>query len=62
MERRKSDRQLKIKAKVMPNGNIRFYQDDSAKSGISELQIQNVNAVAMTLTTSGEPKILVRRI
>ena len=34
-----TDHQSKIRSKVMPNGNIRFFQDDDSKSGVSEMQI-----------------------
>lgn len=52
------DRQSKIRSKVMPNGNIRFYQDDESKSGISEMQIIHEDNICPTVTTAHIPKIL----
>ena len=52
-----SERQSRIKTKKMPNGNIRFFQDDERKSAISELQLQNPENEAQTITTAGNAKI-----
>ena len=52
-----SERQSRIKAKKMPNGNIRFFQDNECKSAISELQLQNPENEAQTITTAGNAKI-----
>lgn len=52
------DRQSRIRSKVMPNGNIRFYQDDESKSGISEMQITHPDNECPTITTAHVPKIL----
>lgn len=57
-EENMSERQNKIKAKKMPNGNIRFYQDDERKSAISELQVQSGEDVGQTITTANIPKII----
>jgi len=56
-EENMSERQNGIKAKKLPNGNIRFYQDDEKKSAISELQVQSGADVAQTITTANVPKI-----
>lgn len=53
----KSERQDRIKAKRMPNGNIRFFQDNDSKSAVSELQLQSGDDVAQTITTLGNAKI-----
>lgn len=53
-----SERGSRLRSKVMPNGNIRCYQDDAAKSGISELQIINAENVCPTVTTAHVPKVL----
>ena len=52
-----SERQNGIKAKKLPNGNIRFYQDDEKKSAISELQVQSGEDVGQTITTANISKI-----
>ena len=52
-----SERQSRIKAKKMPNGNIRFFQDDERKSAVSELQLQNPENEAQTITAAGYAKI-----
>lgn len=52
------DRQSRIRSKVMPNGNIRFYQDDESKSGISEMQIIHSDNECPTITTAHVPKVL----
>ena len=44
-------------AKMMPNGNVRFYQNNKRKSGISELQLQSGRDCAQTIITSGVAKI-----
>ena len=54
-----SERQNRIRGKVMPNGNIRFYQDDAKKSSVSELQLQSGNDVAKTITTLGNAKVII---
>ena len=56
-EKNMSERQNKIKTKKLPNGNIRFYQDDEKKSAVSELQVQSKDNVAQTITTANIPKI-----
>ena len=53
-----SDRRGRLRSKVLPNGNIRCFQDDAAKSGISELQIINPENVCPTVTTAHVPKVL----
>ena len=57
-EENMSERQNCIKCKKMPNGNIRFYQDDEKKSAISELQVQSGENVGQTITTANIPKII----
>ena len=52
------DRQSRIRSKVMPNGNIRFFQADDSKSGISEMQITHPDNECPTITTAHAPKIL----
>ena len=52
-----SERQSRIKAKRMPNGNIRFFQDNERKFAVSELQLQNPENEAQTITTAGNAKI-----
>ena len=52
-----SERQSRIKAKRMPNGNIRFFQDNERKSAVSELQLQNPENEAQTITAAGNAKI-----
>lgn len=52
-----SERQNSIKAKRLPNGNIRFYRDDEKKSAVSELQVQSGADVAQTITVANVPKI-----
>lgn len=53
-----SKRQKSIKAKVLKNGNIRFFQDDERKSAVSEMQLQSGDGVAQTITTLGNAKII----
>ena len=55
MKRKRSDH---IAFKMMPNGNIRAYQDDTEdKRGVSELQITNPCNIAPTVISSTPPKI-----
>ena len=56
-EENMSERQNSIKAKKLPNGNIRFYRDDEKKSAVSELQVQSKDNVAQAITTANVPKI-----
>lgn len=51
-----SERQRKIRYTVTDEGKIRVYIDDERKSGVSELQIDNENACASTVTTAHNPK------
>lgn len=54
-------RQDSIAFKEMPNGNIRAYDASTPdKRGVSELQITNADNIAPTVTTSHEPKVLVK--
>lgn len=61
-EENMSERQNSIKAKKLPNGNIRFYRDDEKKSAVSELQVQSKDNVAQAITTANVPKIYVETI
>lgn len=54
---KQSLRQENIRCKVMPNGNIRFFDQRDMK-GCGELQIQNPRNVAATIITAHEPKII----
>lgn len=45
-----------ISYKITKDGKIRAYQNDERKSGVSEFQIDNENAVASTVTTAHTPK------
>ncbi len=53
-----ANRQDNIRYKEMPNGNIRGYQDNERKSGVSELQFTHPDNVNPTLTTAHEPKVI----
>lgn len=54
-------RQDSIAFKEMPNGDIRAYDASTPdKRGVSELQITNADNIAPTVTTSHEPKVLVK--
>lgn len=54
-------RQDNIAFKEMPDGNIRAYDASTPdKRGVSELQITNADNIAPTLTTSHEPKVLLK--
>lgn len=57
-----SDRQANIKAKVMPNGDIRCYQDIPGKPGISEMQYTNPNNECPTVTCEAQIKVIEPRI
>ena len=52
------ERQDKIQYKEMPNGDIRAYQNDAKKSGVSEMQITNSNNESPTITTAHVPKVI----
>ena len=47
----------KVDVKFMENGDIRAYRNDARKSGIQELQINNPENLANTITSSHSPKI-----
>lgn len=48
-----SNRSDNIRSKLMPNGNIRFYQADKPdKRCVSELQITDPNNISVTVTTA----------
>lgn len=54
-------RQDNIAFKEMPDGNIRAYDASTPdKRGVSELQITNADNIAPTITTSHEPKVLLK--
>ena len=53
-----SDRQASIKAKVMPNGDIRCYRDIPSKPGVSELQFTHPNNEAPTVTCEAQIKVI----
>lgn len=57
-----SDRQANIKAKVMPNGDIRCYQDIPGKPGISEMQYTNPNNESPTVTCEAQIKVIEPKI
>ena len=46
-----------VDVKFMENGDIRAYRNDARKSGIQELQINNPENLANTITSSHSPKI-----
>ena len=53
-----SERQASIKAKVMPNGDIRCYRDIPGKPGVSELQFTHPNNEAPTVTCEAQIKVI----
>ena len=54
-----SDRSEHVAFKLMPDGDIRAYQSNTAdKRGISELQITNPKNVAPTVIASTPPKVI----
>ena len=58
MKEKRRKRSNHIAFKIMPNGNIRAYQDDKyKKDAVSELQIVNPENEAQTLMTGITPKI-----
>ena len=50
------ERNKHINYKITKNGKIRAYTDDERKSGVSELQIDNEDAISSTVTTAHIPK------
>ena len=50
------ERNNRINYKITENGKIRAYQNDDKKSGVSEFQIDNEEAIASTVTTAHTPK------
>ena len=58
VNKEESVRQRSIRAKLQDDGSIRFYKDDARKSGVSELQLQNGDGVACTITTTGNAKLI----
>ena len=53
-----SKRQESIKAKVMPNGDIRCYRDIPGKPGVSELQITHPDNESPTVTCEAQIKVI----
>ena len=54
-----SERNKHIAFKLMPDGDIRAFQDNTAdKRGVSELNITNPRNVAPTIISSTPPKII----
>ena len=53
-----NQRGREVHFKVMDNGNIRAFQPTPDKRGVSELQFQNPENIAFTITTAHEPKII----
>lgn len=45
-----------ISYKITKDGKIRAYQNDDKKSGVSEFQVDNEEAIASTVTTAHTPK------
>lgn len=54
----RSKRQESIKAKVMPNGNIRCYRDIPCKPGVSELQFTHPDNESPTVTCEAQVKVI----
>lgn len=50
------ERANNISYKITDGGKIRAYQNDDKKSGVSEFQIDNEEAIASTVTTTHTPK------
>ena len=50
------ERSKHVNYKITENGKIRAYQNDDKKSGVSEFQIDNEEAIASTVTTAHTPK------
>lgn len=57
-----SPRQASIRASVLDNGNIRCYQDDERKSGVSEMQFTNPDNESPTVTTQGQVKVIEQQV
>lgn len=56
-----SERQQSIKAKVMPNGDIRCYRDVDGKPGVSELQFTHPDNESPTVTTEAQVKVIIEQ-
>lgn len=54
----RSKRQESIKAKVMPNGDIRCYQDIPGKPGVSEMQFTHPDNESPTVTCEAQVKVI----
>ena len=54
----RSKRQESIKAKVMPNGDIRCYRDIPGKPGVSELQFTHPDNESPTVTCEAQIKVI----
>ena len=54
----RSKRQESIKAKVMPNGDIRCYRDIPGKPGVSELQFTHPDNESPTVTCEAQVKVI----
>jgi len=54
----RSKRQESIKAKVMPNGDIRCYRDIPGKPGVSELQFTHPDNESPTITCEAQVKVI----
>jgi len=47
-----------MKAKWLPNGNLRFYTDDPRKSGCRELQCNHMRNASDTVITAGPLNVI----
>ena len=54
----RSKRQESIKAKVMPNGDIRCYRDVPGKPGVSEMQFTHPDNESPTVTCEAQIKVI----
>lgn len=48
-----------MKAKWLPNGNLRFYTDDPRKSGCRELQCNHMRNASDTVITAGPLNVII---
>lgn len=60
-ENGKSKRQDLLRCKWLPNGNLRFYQDNEKKDCISELNSVHQKNVCNTILTTGSNKVMIEK-